>query len=120
MSAQSSRMSAQANGCGSGCLGSGCATQAHDSTAPPGPTSTISPVSSPVVGSYSVGGTITLPPDPVAPRNRPSRSAVRKAPMTGPTDREYGYSSECAACRTSLSDIPDLPLALASIGTGEK
>ena len=92
VSAPSRRMSAQANGRCSGCLGSGRETQAQDSTAPPGPTSTISPVSSPVVGSYSVGGTMTDPPDPCTPNNFPSRSPVRKAPITGPTEREYGYS----------------------------
>ena len=40
VSAPSSRMRAQANGVWSGCLGWGWATQAHDSTTPPGPTST--------------------------------------------------------------------------------
>ena len=33
--------------------------------------------------------------------------------MTGPTEREYGYSSWCSACSASLSGIPDLPLAWA-------
>ncbi len=88
MSAPSSRMRAQAKGRSKGCLGSGRGTQAHDSTVPPGPTSTSSPVSSPVTGSYSVGGTITAPPAPRTPSSRPSRRPVRKPPMTGPTERE--------------------------------
>ena len=92
VSAPSRRISAQANGRSSGCLGSGWDTHAQDSTAPPGPTSTISPVSSPVVGSYSVGGTMTDPPAPRTPNSFPSRRPVRNAPMTGPTEREYGYS----------------------------
>ena len=111
VSAPSRRMSAHANGFWSGCLGSGLATHAHDSTVPPGPTSTSSPVSSPVFGSYSVGGTMTEPPDPRTPSSLPSRSPVRNAPMTGPTEREYGYSMWCSACSASLSAIPILPLA---------
>src|ERR1019366_3465670 len=62
VSAPSSRTRAQAKGTCSGCLRSGWDPQAHESMTPPGPTSTSSPTSSPVSGSYSVGGTITLPP----------------------------------------------------------
>ena len=81
-------MSAQAKGVVRGCLGNGCDTQAQVSTTPAGPTSTSSPVSSLVIGSYSVGGTMTVPPAPRTPRMVPSRKPVRKAPMTGPTERK--------------------------------
>ena len=101
VAAPSSGTSTQANGWSRGCCGAGSATQAQVVTVPSGPTSTRSPVASAVCGSYSVGGTMTRPPVPVAPRILPSRSPVRKAPMTGPTEREYGYSSTWALVRTS-------------------
>jgi hypothetical protein len=56
-------------------------------TTPDCPTSTSSPTSSYVMGSYSVGGTTTRPLGVVAPMIFPSRSPVKKAPMTGPVDR---------------------------------
>ena len=87
VSAPSKRTSTQANGDCSGCFGRGRGTHDHAVTVPSGPTSTISVVSSPVSGSYSVGGTMTLPPVPRMPTTFPSRSPVKKAPMTGPTDR---------------------------------
>src|SRR5205807_1643077 len=80
VSAPSKRTSTQAKGVCSGCFGFGRATHDHEVTVPPGPTSTISLVSSPVSGSYSVGGTMTRPPLPLVPTTFPSRSAVRKAP----------------------------------------
>ena len=48
-----------------------------------------------VVGSYSVGDTSTRPSARRTASMRPSRSAVRKRPITGPTERVYppGYSS---------------------------
>ncbi len=87
VSAPSSRTRAQAKGRSSGWSFNG--VDAHDQvvTTPAGPTSTNSPTSSEVIGSYSVGGTTTCPPGVVAPRIRPSRNPVRKAPMTGPTER---------------------------------
>src|ERR1019366_1127497 len=87
VSAPSKRTSTQANGVCSGCLGRGRGTHDQDVTVPSGPTSTISVVVSPVAGSYSVGGTMTLPPVPRIPTTLPSRSPVKKAPITGPTDR---------------------------------
>ncbi len=97
VSAPSNLTSTQANGVCSGCLRRGLGTQDHEVTVPSGPTSTMSVVSSPVSGSYSVGGTMTLPPVPLMPTTLPSRSPVRKAPITGPTDRTYGYSSTWSA-----------------------
>src|SRR5579872_1543519 len=86
VSAPSRRTSAQAKGRSSGWPVSGRVVHAHVVTTPPGPTSTRSPVSAPVTGSYSVGGTTTVSPERT-PRIRPSRSAVKKAPSTGPTER---------------------------------
>ena len=59
-------------------------------------------VSSEVYGSYSVGGTITMPPVPRIPMRTPSRSAVKNDPMTGPVEREYGYSSTCGLVKTCV------------------
>ena len=87
MSAPSNCTSTQAKGSCRGCLGRGCATQDHVVTVPSGPTSTTPSVSSPVSGSYSVGGTMTRPPVPRMPTTLPSRNPVRKAPTTGPTER---------------------------------
>ena len=72
-------------GVSSGCLGRGAATQAHDSTTPPGPTSTSSPVSSPVVGSYSVGGHDDRPPGPRDPEQLP----VAQPGQEGADDRAH-------------------------------
>ena len=97
MSAPSKRTSTQAKGVCSGCFGRGRGTQDHEVTVPSGPTSTTPDVSSPVSGSYSVGGTMTRPPLPRVPTTLPSRSPVRKAPMTGPTERTNGYSRTWSA-----------------------
>src|SRR5680860_694835 len=88
VSAPSSRTSANANGSSSGDLvGRGSATHVHAVTAPPGPTSTNSPIGSAVVGSYSSGGTITRPSLARAPTISASRSPVRNRPTIGPTER---------------------------------
>ncbi len=73
------------------------------STTPPGPTSTSSVSSSPVVLSYSVGGTITLPSRARMPSRTCSRRPVRKAPITGPVVRENGYSMMRGALSTPES-----------------
>src|SRR5204863_1113241 len=61
VSAPSGVMSANANGRSRGCFGVGWSTHVHDPTVAPGPTSTSSLNASPVLGSYSSGGTSTLP-----------------------------------------------------------
>src|SRR6266540_5982436 len=107
VSAPSRPMSANANGWSSGCWSRGRLTQAHVVTSPFGPTSTRSSTesSSPVSGSYSVGGQTTWPSLARMPRNLPSRRAVMNRPMIGPTEREYGYSRMLGASRTSGSAI---------------
>src|SRR2546430_5465033 len=105
VSAPSRPMSAHANGRSSGCWSRGWWTHAHVVTSPPGPTSTRSSTdsSSPVSGSYSVGGQITWPSLARMPRNLRSRRAVMKRPMMGPTDRAYGHSRMLGASTTSGS-----------------
>src|SRR6266511_659220 len=90
VSAPSRPMSANANGWSSGCWSRGWLTHAQVVTSPFGPTSTRSSTvsSSPVSGSYSVGGQTTWPSLARMPRNLPSRRAVMNRPMIGPTERE--------------------------------
>src|SRR5437870_3645931 len=93
VSAPSSFTSAHANGRCSGCLRIGCSTHVACSTTPESDTSTSSlSTPSPVSGSYSSGGQRTWPSFVREPRTLPSRSAVKKAPMTGPRLRLYGNS----------------------------
>ena len=87
VSAPSSRISAQANGCSSGWPSIGRAAQDHVVTVPAEPTSTSSPGGSPVCGSYSNGGTCTRPSAPRAPRMRRPASAVMNWLKVGPSDR---------------------------------
>ena len=101
VSAPSGRISAHAKGRSSGCFGIGVRTHAHVVTTPAGPTSTISWRSSPVTGSYSVGGTSTRPSAPLMPTRIPSRRPVRNAPTTGPVVRLNGYSMTSGAVSTS-------------------
>ena len=61
VSAPSSRISAQANGCSSGWPASGAGAHDQVSTVPVGPTSTSSAGGSAVTGSYSNGGACTRP-----------------------------------------------------------
>src|SRR5262249_55918246 len=74
VAAPSGVTSASANGRSSGCFGVGCSTHVHDATVPIGPTSTRSSSASPVFGSYSSGGTSTLPFVARTPRILCSRS----------------------------------------------
>src|SRR5262249_30021949 len=107
VSAPSRPMSAHAKGRSSGCWSRGFVTHAHVVTSPLGPTSTRSSgvSSSPVSGSYSVGGQITSPSLARMPRNRRSRRPAMNRPMIGPTERAYGYSRMLGASRTSGSAI---------------
>src|SRR6266566_4380500 len=107
VSARSRPMSAQAKGWSRGCWSRGWLTHAQVVTSPAGPTSTRSATasSSPVSGSYSVGGQITWPSLARMPRNRRSRRAAMNRPMMGPTERAYGYSRMLGASRTSGSAI---------------
>src|SRR5262249_43031316 len=90
----------------SGCFSCGCGTHAHVVTSPLGPTSTRSSgvSSSPVSGSYSVGGQITWPSLARMPRNRRARRPAMNRPMIGPPGRAYGDSMMLGASRTSGSD----------------
>ena len=76
VSAPSSRISAQANGCASGCPSSGSAAHVQLVTVPSGPTSTSSAGGAKVTGSYSNGGACTRPSAPREPRMRRPASAV--------------------------------------------
>jgi hypothetical protein len=87
VSAPSSRISAQANGCSSGWPSIGRAAQDQVVTVPAEPTSTSSAGGSPVRGSYSNGGTCTRPSAPRAPRMRRAASAVMNWLKVGPSDR---------------------------------
>ena len=84
-----------------GASASGERTHAHVVTVPAGPTSTTSVRSSPVSGSYSVGGTSTRPSAPLMPTRMPSRSPVMNAPTTGPVVRLNGYSMTSGAVSTA-------------------
>src|SRR5207248_1778713 len=105
VSAPSSLMRAHANGLSRGWPGRGSVTHAHVVTVPASPTSTNSLRVSPVYGSYSVGGTITLPSEPLMPWMRCSPRPAKKRSMTGPTLRVYVYSMTWGARRTSLFAI---------------
>ena len=86
-SAPSRVTSTKAKGRSKGCPATGSDTQLHEVTVPVGSTSTKSVVGSWVTGSNSGGGSTTVPSD-VRPATRtPSRSPVRKRPMTGPVER---------------------------------
>ena len=87
VSAPSSRISAQANGCASGCPSSGSATHVQLVTVPSGPTSTSPVGGAKVTGSYSNGGACTRPSAPREPRMRRPARAVMNSPSTGPSDR---------------------------------
>ena len=87
VSAPSSRISAQPNGCASGCPSRGSGTQVQLMTVPSGPTSTRSPGGSLVPGSYSNGGACTRPSAARAPRIRRPASAVMNWLSTGPSER---------------------------------
>ena len=87
VSAPSSRMSAYAKGFPTGCFSRGCATHAQLTTLPAVPTSTSSESVSLVSGSYSFGGTSTLPFLRRTPRMRPSFRPPKKRPSTGPVER---------------------------------
>src|SRR5205807_3414352 len=108
--APSRPMSAHAKGWSSGCWSRGWLTHSQVVTSPAGPTSTRSETasSSPVSGSYSVGGQITWPSWARMPRNRRSRRAAMNRPMMGPTERAYGYSRMLGASRTSGSAIDQM------------
>ncbi len=86
VSAPSSRISAQANGCASGWPGSGSPTHDQVVTIPSGPTSTSSAGGSKVTGSYSNGGACTRPSAPREPRMRRAASAVMNWLRVGPSD----------------------------------
>lgn len=101
VSAPSSRTSTQAKGVVSGWPRRGDGFQAQVVTVPPVPTSTSARISSAVTGSYSVGGTTTRPSLAVTPRTVRSRSPVRKALWTGPSERVKGNSTTRGAVRTS-------------------
>ncbi len=85
--APSSRISAQANGCGSGWPSSGCAIQVQLVTMPSGPTSTSSAGGAKVTGSYSNGGACTVPSAPREPRIRRPARAVMNWLSVGPSER---------------------------------
>src|SRR5947209_10147667 len=105
VSAPSSLIRAQAKGLSRGWPGRGSVTHAHVVTVPASATSTNSLSVSPVYGSYSVGGTITLPSEPLMPCMRCSPRPAKKRSMTGPTLRVYVYSISCGARSTSLVAI---------------
>ena len=87
VSAPSSRISAQANGCASGWPASGAGAHDQDSTVPVGWTSMSSAGGSAVTGSYSNGGACTRPSAARAARIRPCASAVMNWLSTGPSER---------------------------------
>ena len=87
VSAPSRVTRANANGRSNGCAFTGSGTQVHDVTVPTDATSTKSVVASWVTGSNSSGGTATLPSEVRPPTTTPSRSPVKKRPMTGPVER---------------------------------
>ena len=75
VSAPSGLTSANANGLPRWCLpGRGSSTHVHAVTVPAGPTSTYSSSAAAVIGSYSVGGTMTRPSARRTPTILPSRS----------------------------------------------
>ena len=78
---------AKAKGRSRGWSLTGSGTQVQDVTVPTGETSTKSVVASWVTGSNSSGGTTTSPAEVRPATTTPSRSPVRKRPMTGPVDR---------------------------------
>jgi hypothetical protein len=78
---------ANAKGRSSGWPATGSGTHDHEATVPTDDTSTNSVVAWWVTGSYSSGGTTTSPSEVRPATITPSRSPVRKRPMTGPVDR---------------------------------
>ncbi len=86
-SAPSRVTSANANGRSSGWPFTGSGTQVQDVTVPVSATSTNSVTAWCVTGSYSGGGTTTLPSEVRPPTTTPSRSPVRNLPSTGPVER---------------------------------
>ena len=79
--------------------GRGGSTHVHDTMLPVEDTSTTSLSGSLVTGSYSTGGTITVPSARRMPTRTASRRPVRKAPTTGPVVRMNGYSMTRSARR---------------------
>lgn len=101
VSAPSSLTSTQANGVARGWSRRGAGFQAQVVTVPVVATSASSRSSSAVTGSYSTGGTRTLPSPVRTPSTVRSRSPVRKALWTGPRERVKGNSTTSGALRTS-------------------
>src|SRR3954451_11608797 len=110
VSAPSSWTSAHANGRSSGWPRRGVSFHAQVVTTPSSATGTISDRSSLGTGSYSAGGTRTRPSAARTPTICRSRSAVMKAPMTGPVDRVYVYSMVWSATSTSGAPLMRRPL----------
>ena len=87
VSAPSSRISAQANGCASGWPSSGSGIHDQLITVPSGPTGTSSAGGASVTGSYSNGGACTRPSAARAPRMRRPARAVMNWLSVGPSER---------------------------------
>ncbi len=87
VSAPSSRISAQPNGCASGWPSSGRGTHDQLMTVPSAATCISSPGGAEVTGSYSKGGACTRPSEPRAPSIRRLARAVMNWLSVGPSDR---------------------------------